>query len=278
MKRYAALLPLLVLLLVPTACASKDALTLDPVAEAATKTAEHGSSRVEFTMDMTVAGQSFAMTGSGVFDYLDPRGSLTYRMALPGLGDVSMEIRMIGTKMYMRMPTELTGAALPNGKEWMGLDLGKSLKQAGLGSLDFAQQGDPAQTLQYLRAASAGVREDGKATVDGVETTRYVGRLDFRKALDAGLDQLELSPAERNQARKGMEKMLDQLGSNTLPFEVFVDEDGLLRRMKMVMNMRAEGEQLLMKMQMDYSDFGVDVDVQAPPAASVLDFTNQLQP
>ena len=248
------------------------------VAEAATKTAEHGSSRVEFTMDMTVGGESFAMTGSGVFDYLDPRGTLTYRMALPVLGDVSMEIRMIGTKMYMRMPTELTGASLPNGKEWMGVDLGKSLKQAGLGSLDFAQQGDPAQTLQYLRAASAGVREEGTATVDGVETTRYVGRLDFRKALDAGLDQLELSPAERDQAREGMEKMLDQLGSNTVPFEVFVDEDGLLRRMKMVMNMRVEGEQLLMKMQMDYSDFGVDVDVQAPPAASVLDFTNQLQP
>ncbi len=278
MKRYAALLPLLVLLLVPTACGSKDALTLDPVAEAATKTAEHGSSRVEFAMDMTVAGQSFAMTGSGVFDYRDPRGSLTYRMTMPGLGDMSMEIRMIGTKMYMRMPIALPGAALPNGKEWIGLDLGKSLKQAGLGSLDFAQQGDPAQTLQYLRAASAGVRKAGTATVDGVETTRYVGRLDFRKALDAGLDRLELSAAERDQARKGMETMLDQVGSNAVPFEVFVDADGLVRRMKMVMNTRIEGEQLLMKMQMDYSDFGVDVDVQAPPAASVLDFTNKLQP
>ena len=62
----------------------------------------------------------------------------------------------------------------------------------------------------------------------GVETTRYTGRLDFRKALDAGIDELELSPAERQRAREGMQRMLDQLGTKGVPFEVFVDADGLL--------------------------------------------------
>ena len=36
--------------------------------------------------------------------------------------------------------------------------------------------------------------------------------------------------------------MLDQLGGEGVPFEVFVDEDGLLRRMTMHMNMAIEGE------------------------------------
>ena len=277
-KRYAALLPLLALLLVPTGCGSNDALALDPVAEAATKTAEYGSSRVEFTVDMTVAGQSIDMTGSGAFDYRDSRGFLTFRMAIPELGDVTMDMRMVGKKMYMRLPKELSGETLPNGKEWLGVDLGESLEQAGLGGFDFTQQQDPAQTLRLLRAASDDVKEAGYDEVRGVETTRYVGRLDFRKALDVGLDELGLSADEEETARESMTQTLDQLGSASLPFEVFVDADGLLRRMTMDMSMSILGEKLAMVMQMDFFDFGVEVDVQAPPASEVFDATDKLQP
>jgi len=75
-----------------------------------------------------------------------------------------------------------------------------------------------------------------------------------------------------------METMLDQLGGEGVPFEVFVDEDGLLRRMTMDMNMAIEGEQVSMKMSMDYFDFGTDVNVQAPPARDVFDATRLLRP
>lgn len=268
----------LVALAVGLAACGGDALSLDPVASAATKTAASGSSRVEFTIAVKVAGESIDMTGSGVFDYSDPRGSVTYRMQIPGLGDVSMDMRMLGTKMYIRMPEALAGKGLTNGKEWLGFDLGKSLEQAGLGSFDFAQQQDPAQMLQFLRAASADVKEAGTTTVRGVETTRYVGRMDFRKALDAGLDGLGMSAKEREKARRGMNLMLDQLGSKSIPFEVFVGGDSLLRRMTMDMTMDVEGERLAMAIQMDYFDFGVEVDVQEPPARDVFDATDALQP
>jgi hypothetical protein len=276
-RRVLLSLQLVALVVGLTACGG-DALSLDPVASAATKTVESGSSRVEFTIAMEVAGESIDMTGSGAFDYADSRGEVTYQMQIPMLGDVSMDMRMIGTKLYLRLPQELAGPALPGGKPWAGVDLGKSLERAGLGSFDFTQQQDPAQTLQYLRAASTGVTETGTATVRGVETTRYTGRMDFRKALDAGIDRLELSAAEREKARKGMKWMLDQLGAKGVPFEVFVDEDGLLRRMTMDMSMKIVGEQVTMAMKMDYFDFGVDVNVQAPPARDVYDATGLLQP
>jgi hypothetical protein len=249
-----------------------DTLSLDPVADAATKTANSGSSRVEFTMALNFAGESIDMNGSGVSDYRRSRGSLTYQMEIPGLGEVTIDMRIVGTKMFMRLP-DVLGAGLTNGKEWLGFDVGKSLQQAGLGNFDFTRQQDPAQALRYLRAASTDVREAGSAEVKGVETTRYLGRLDFRKALEIGLDELGLSAADREKAREGMETLLDQVGADSVPFEVFVDGDGLLRRMKTDMSMTSAGRRLALTMQMDYFDFGVDVDVNAPPPGTVLDLT-----
>ena len=275
MRRVLVALQVVALAVGLTACGG-DALALDPVASAATKTVESGSSRVEFAIAMKAAGQSMDMTGSGLFDYREPRGAVTYRMQLPGVGNASMEMRMIDTKLYLRLPQAVAGPALPNGKQWFGLDLDKSLRRAGLGSLDFTQQQDPAQTLQYLRAASSGVKENGSATVRGVETTRYVGRLDFRKALDAGLERLPA--AERERARQGMQRMLGRPGSKGVPFEVFVDDDGLLRRLTLDLSMEAMGQPLSTKLSMDYFDFGVDVDVQAPPARDVTDATRLLHP
>jgi len=277
MTRVLLALQLVALAVGLTACGG-DALALDPVASAATKTVEAGSSRVEVKVAMKVGGDSVDMTGSGAFDYRKARGEATYSMQLPMFGEVGMDMRILGTRVFIRLPEALAGAGLTGGKEWTSVDIGKSLDRSGLGGLDFSQQQDPTQMLQYLRAASTGVTEAGSATVRGVETTRYTGRLDFRKALDAGIEKLELTPAERQRAREGIETMLDQLGGEGVPFEVFVDEDGLLRRMTMDMNMAIEGEQVSMKMSMDYFDFGVAVNVQAPAAKDVFDATEMLRP
>ena len=276
MTRVLLALQLVALCVGLTACGG-DALALDPVASAAAKTVETGSSRVEFTVAMKVDGESVGMSGSGAFDYQGARGEATYRMQLPMFGEVGMDMRMVGTKIFVRLPEAISGG-LTGGKEWVGVDVGKSLEQAGLGSLDFTQQQDPGQTLQYLRAASTGVTEAGSATVRGVETTRYTGRLDFRKALEEGIDGLGLPAAERQRAREGMQRMLDQLGANGVPFEVFVDDDGLLRRMRMDLSMTVEGESMTMAMKMDYFDFGTDVNVHAPPPSDVFDATGLLRP
>lgn len=277
MRRVLLSLQLVLLAVGLTACGG-DALSLDPAASAATKTVEAGSSRVEFTIAVKVAGQAIDMTGSGAFDFRRPRGELSYRMQIPEVGAVAMDMRMVGTKLYVRLPRELAGGRLPNGKPWLGIDLAKSLEQAGLGGLDFTRQQDPAQSLQMLRAASTEVKEVGPADVRGVPTTRYAGKLDFRKALDAGLDRLELPEAERRKARDGMQELIEQLGSASVPFEVFVDENGLLRRMTMQMSMAIQNERMSMRLAMDYFDFGVKVDVHAPPAADVTDVSSLLQP
>jgi hypothetical protein len=277
MRRVLLSLQLVLLALGLAACGS-DVLSVDPAASSAGKTVAAGSSRVEFKIALKAAGQPTNMSGSGLFDYRNANGALAYKMEVPGLGPVTMDMRIVGRKVYLRLPQELAGAALPGGKPWFGLDLDKSLDRAGLGNLGLTPQQDPAQALEYLRAASTDVEESGRATVRGVQTTRYAGKLDFRKALDPGLERLELPAAEREKARAGMKQMLDRLGSSTMPFEVFVDRDGLLRRMTMSMPMTVEGQRLSMRMSIDYFDFGVAVNVKAPPAADVTDVSGLLHP
>ena len=79
MTRVLLVLQVVALAVGLTACGG-DALSLDPVASAATRTVEAGSSRVEFNVAMKVGGDSVDMTGSGAFDYSNARGTATYRM------------------------------------------------------------------------------------------------------------------------------------------------------------------------------------------------------
>ena len=281
MKRTAVLLSLLGLLALLAggcgAAATTDSAHGDPVALAASRTASAGSSRVEFTMSMRAAGQSFDAKGSGAFDYGNPRGFLSFDMNVPELGPLRMEMRLVDKKIYLHLP-EVARQEAPNGKEWVGIDLEQSLRTQGLGALDFTRQQDPAQLLEYLRTASNGVTEAGYDEVRGAPVRKYTGKLDLRKALDAGLEQLGGSDAEREQARKALEATLDQLGPLGMPFEVYVGEDGLLRRIALTMAMQIEGQNVELSVQMDYFDFGVPIVVEAPPAVSVYDVTKLARP
>ncbi len=281
MKRLLALLPLvLVLCALPllTGCGSKDALTLDPVASAASKTTEAGSSRVAFETTMQLFGKDVSFSADGLFDYDDSIGSMTLDMGsmLPLAGAGQLELRMVDEKLYMRMPS-LMGLGLPTDKEWVSLEPGKALKGAGFGGFDpSSMQQDPAQLLRLLRASSE-VTEAGTATIRGVETTRYTAKLDLRKSIEASAKELELTEEQRALLRQAAEQLVEQVETDTLPVEVYIDDDGLLRRLALDLSMNVEGQQLSMKQTTDFYDFGVDVDVDAPPASQVFDLTTQLQ-
>jgi hypothetical protein len=66
------------------------------------------------------------------------------------------------------------------------VDIGKSLDRSGLGGPRLQQQQDPTRCCSTSALRSTGVTEAGSATVRGVETTRYTGRLDFRKRSTPG--------------------------------------------------------------------------------------------
>ncbi|GAA2605908.1 hypothetical protein SMC26_32700 [Actinomadura fulvescens] len=167
--------------------------------------------------------------------------------SMPGGG---MEMRLVGDAMYMRMP----GLAAQNGgKPWGRMSL------SGLGGnygelLQQAQRQNPAEQTK-LFTGSKNVREVGTENVGGVQTKHYTGTV----ALSEALGKLDA------QTRQKMEKAYQQLGTQTIGFDLWVSDDSLPRKIITTVEtgMGAVNTTML------FSDYGKPVEVSAPPASEV---------
>jgi hypothetical protein len=251
-----------------------DALSFDPVAQAASQTAKSESSRVAFSADMQIDGVGgMAMSGSGVFDGRARSGAMNMRFSLPGglestLGgaDPSLEMIMDGRKglvMYMRSPLFRTMV----GDKWLKLDMAKLAKKEGfdLNSLMNANQADPSQSLHMLMAASD-PHVIGYDRVRGVFTTHYKLNVDLAKF------------AKENDAYGDMVEQLKKLtGVTSYPAEAWIDDKDRVRRMKIDMSFNSPtGGAFTMSMTMELYAFGIKVNVPPPPASDVLDAASVL--
>jgi predicted small lipoprotein YifL len=258
-RRPLLLLPLLALVALLAACGSGGSLSLDPVAEAASKTADSKTFKVEFKAAIDVQGMNLAFGGTGHEDLTARRAAMSFDLSsLPGLGSGgTMDIVFANDVMYMRMPS--MAKALPSGKEWVKADVSKLRGAAGSSNLDLFSGADPAKALDQLRAAGD-VKKVGEDTVQGETMTHYHAVIDPANARS-------LTPAQR----KAVQKALAGMGGR-VPTDVWVDDAGRLRRMQIDVAFGQGLQNAHMSMTMDYSDFGSPVDVQTPPADKVADF------
>jgi hypothetical protein len=247
--------PVAALALLAAGCGSRDVLALDPVASAAAKTNAAGSSRIALRLDGDLFGRTVTIHGQGAFDYEAARGRLDLDASSLAAG-ARVEVRAVDSTLYVRLPAALS-LWFPAVKPWLAVRGGTSLDAFGLGEL----QQDPGELLSLLRSSSTRVTKSGTAVVRGTETTRYTAQLDLTKALEANASELGLSELERAQLRRAAEELRRQAKLTTVPIDVFVDEDGLVRRLTLA----SGGE----RVSVDFWDFGADVDVPAPPPADV---------
>ena len=94
-------------------------------------------------------------------------------------------------------------------------------------------QNDPTAQLEYLRGISD-AEEVGTEQVAGVETTHYSGTVD----LDAAYDRLP--DDTRGELKQAIAQARKQFGHGAMPVDVWVDGDGLLRRMTMLVGVRRQ--------------------------------------
>ena len=149
-----------------------------------------------------------------------------------------------------------------DGKKWVKLDPA-ALQQGGMleGLADQSGTNSPKQGLEYLQGLSGDVQDLGQETVAGEPATHYKASIDYTKVLDK---LPNASPAARD--------ALAKLG--TVPADVWIDGQDRVVKMHMTIDGGAFGGGAgKAEMTMELTDFGVPVDVQAPPAEDTVDFS-----
>ena len=226
---------------------------------------------MHMTFEITMDGSGQQIHGSGEADVAfgdEMRQHATFRYdSFPGLpGGLEMEMIVDGSMLYMRMPQLQQMGGAPT--EWLSMDMStvvpgyEQLLEMGAG------RNDPANAFGYLQGAE-NVDEVGAETVNGVETTHFRGSVDLADAIT------QVPKDMRRDMRLVVEQMREQAGTLTMPFDIWIDDDGLLRRM--VFAMQAEGDvagAFSMTTTMDVTEYGNEFELEIPPADEVTDLTD----
>lgn len=255
-------------------CGGGHALALDPVAAAATKTQDAGAARIRYSLTFSspqLQGKTVRLKGIGMIDGTSSEanfelGSGLEREGIPAGTSITEISVKDGDEFVVYMQLGALAGQIPGGKQWLKLDLSKLGKAAGidLNQLMSGSQLQPTDLLSMLKTEGATVRKVGSATMDGTPTTHFHVTVDLAKALQVnGLTNPMLA---------GIAAAMP-----TVPEDVWVGRDGLVRRIKLSFALRHQGKSMSMAMAMDLYDYGADLTVAAPPSSEVFDATELAQ-
>jgi hypothetical protein len=259
----AGVLSLLLILVVLNSLLSGDEespFNPNPVAAAAERTQQVPGMRFDMWMQIRAgATPPAAITGKGVYNGQQNLASVAYQATGPEGAPLDFDAVLGEDGWFFRYPE--FADRMPEGKEWV--------KVQGLpGQSDSSKVSEsPESSLQTLSAAGA-VQRTGQARIRGALTTRY----------RATLTGPAIVAALRSQ---GKDELADQAESISfaapMRADVFIDEHGMLRRVRTVTTVVAEGQTVTTDMRMDLFDFGIDPNIVVPDDSQVLDLTPLLE-
>ncbi|GGR39259.1 hypothetical protein [Streptomyces roseolus] len=242
------------------------------------KTSAAKSAKIQMTMSIEgVGAESGTMEMTGVQGWAPASMDITMKGSMLSAGnpDAPEQMRMVMLDNVMYMDMGEKQAAEMDGKRWMKLDLkaaaaesgDKALQKQMTGGLDNMNQ-DPSQQLALL-LDSPDLKHVGAEKVNGMETEHYKGTLTFEQMLAANESSKLLSKEEHDKLIENVKKT----GLKGYETEVWVNKDGYPARMDIGMEM-AEGK---VRIRADYSDYGTQSAVEAPPASETVDLFKMLQ-
>lgn len=213
-----------------------------------------GTARIVMKTELT-GGLSMEMSAEGLVDFAT--GSSTMTMSMMG---TEFEMRMVDQHLYMRLPDAGRPAGLTTA--WVGMPV----TAAGAGSYT----GSPSASgmIDALRGVSSDIEELGRDEVNGQDAVGYRVTVDMERALQ------QVPEADRARAQESMAQIA-AMGIKDMPMEVWVTDAGL--PVRMVMELENAGAGAGMRMQIDYVDFGLPVDITAPAAEDTTMVQDQAQ-
>jgi LppX_LprAFG lipoprotein len=214
----------------------------------------------KFTMDVGVdtTGKSLAIHGDGVSSGDGKTGQIT--LTIPSVGTV--DERIVDGTVYMNLG-DLPFASKLTDKPWVEVNLDELGQKTGIdlgGLADQAQSNGPQQGLEYLQGLSGDVEKVGDDTVAGEHAIHYRAQIDYAKVA---------AKLPEGAAR-------DKLGSlGTVPADVWIDDNDRVVKMQFAVDGSSLGtSDAKVQMTMEMTEFGVPVDVQAPPADQTTSFSD----
>ena len=263
-----------------------ESLTLDELTQAASTSAEAPSGRFDLSLEMTYPGLGtpFRFTGQGAYDTEAERAAFTFDLSAvarlfgglfggQGTGvdlspdDWRIEAIQDGATVYMRFPA--IADQLPAGKTWVRIDAEETAKSAGieLSGLEQFTDGDPRALLDFLKSVSGEIETVGSEELRGVSTTHYRATIDLRK-----YERLA-PPGKRKELRDMLDDLVQQAGLAEMPFDVWLDDDGYVRKLETSFSAAPEGVAGAVEASMVFElyDYGADIGIAPPPAADVAD-------
>ena len=149
--------------------------------------------------------------------------------------------------------------SLPPGKRWVEVTVADAVAE------QLAGGADPSSGLDYLEGVADTVREAGREQVGGVPTTRYDLTVDLDSLVaraSAGIAAIDPVLAARYQ------QLAAAVDAGSGDGAAWVDGDGRVRRLRYTF----EFGDVTSTTTFELSDFGVPVDVAAPPDDEVVPF------
>ncbi|MGH2680538.1 MAG: hypothetical protein ACRDG8_08670 [Actinomycetota bacterium] len=273
MKRLLASLTLSTLLLASCADGPDAVSPRDTVLNAIAAVYEAGTLHQELEMSITADGQTFSFSGGADVDNRNQRIDMTMDLGMLG-GE--MQIVMDHGVVYMRSPMFQDAST-----EWISMDPSKMDPAAAAQFGGFGAGTTDPSAYAGLFAGVFDVEASGERRIAGVETTHYVGSIDLQKVLESFSEVVgeDADAATRKQLEAAVEQF-EALGiDEKIPFEIWIDADGLPRRQRITMDfgdlVPGAGD-ASMEMTVDYSDFGEGVDIEIPRRSDVTDVTEQM--
>lgn len=234
----------------------------NPIAEAAQATMDAPGARMAFNVSVQGGPVQMTMKGTGQLNGETKRASL--HMEGSGSNGFQMDEVVDDNDVYMRSPAL---GSVAGGKSWLLIrasafgDLPSYSDQLGAAGTSFG----PTQQLDALQSVSSGVTNVGPETVNGVSTTHYRATIDLGKVLDKVKDHL---PDQVSQI------LGDAIGSQSMPVDAWIDDQGLLRREASTFTLGPVGS---FSMTIDFSDYGIHPQIEVPPSSEVFDATSLIQ-
>lgn len=185
---------------------------------------------------MTTTGGGADVEADGVMSYRGDSQDMAMTMSGATMGAASMEMRAVDGVMYLSMPP-----MTPKGKF---LEIGPGDQNSPFAGMLDQMPLDPRDSVEAFDSGLRDVEFLGEESVDGETLERYRLTVDFSAAAKA----------------QGMPRM--QGAPETVEYDMWLDEDALLRRMEL--------DIMQVAVVMEMSDWGEPVRIEAPARRQIL--------